>query len=386
MNRRNNFLSFVFSMLFCAGATAQTSIDQQLVVTQNDGFNGGAYTIALQVKAVNLTGANTLGSATIDVQFDPARLTYVGNTFGDSPSGISSANGYAKFVSRVGNTVRIGVTAFGVNGSSTYGTDLTTAFVTWASITFTIVNSAASTTISINPLTNQIGLFAQEGNSNGSGGMGSGTINNQTLNTPTVLNDISLPVELASFTVVAERQASRLNWKTATETNNAGFGIERADAALTGQSKVWKEIGFVHGAGTSSAEHNYTFLVAQGLSGRAVYRLKQIDRDGQIRYSHEVEAAAIVPKEFALMQNFPNPFNPSTSIGFSIPEDSRVSIVAYDVIGRTASVLIDESRPAGSYTLSFDAGALASGVYLYRMTARSGSTVFTQTKRFVLMR
>jgi hypothetical protein len=381
MKTRMCCLSLIMMMaLMSAGAPAQTTVDQRLIVTQNDAVNGGSYTIAVQVKATNLTGNNTLGSATIDVQYDPARLTYSTNTFPDAPSGISLANGYSKFVNEVGSTIRVAATPFAVNGTSVRGTDLTASYVTWATITFTIVNSTLSTTISINPATNQIGLFTQEG------GGGNGNIVDQTLSTPIGINDTSLPVELVNFTVTAERLGARLDWKTATESNNAGFDIERADAALGLQSRKWMDIGFVAGAGTTSAEHTYTFIAENVSSGKSVYRLKQVDRDGGVKYSQEVEAAAIIPSAFALLQNYPNPFNPSTQIGYTLPEDSRVSIIAYDVVGRAAAVLVDEAKPAGTYTLSFDAGKLSSGVYVYRMTARSGTTVFTETKRFVLMR
>jgi hypothetical protein len=386
MHTHTYYVLLIMAVCIYTGTLAQNTIDQRLLVTQNDGVNGGSYSIAVQVKASTLTGNNTLGSATIDVRFDPAKLTYNSNSFGDSPSGISSANGYSKIANIVENTIRFGVTSFGVNGSTARGIDLTTSYVTWATITFTIVNAAASATITINSATNQIGLFAQEANGNGTGGTGNGAILDQTLSAPIVINDVPLPVELVSFTAASDRRGTRLNWKTATETNNLGFGVERAAASLPVQTRKWAEIGFVTGAGTSAAEHNYSFMAADAPSGKSVYRLKQIDRDGRMHYSHEVEAAVAPPSTFALMQNYPNPFNPSTHIGYDVPEDCHVSIIVYDVVGRTAAVLLDEAKPAGSYMLSFDAGTLASGVYLYRMTARSGKTVFTGTKRFVLLR
>jgi hypothetical protein len=75
------------------------------------------------------------------------------------------------------------------------------------------------------------------------------------------------------------------------------------------------------------------------------------------------------PKAFALEQNFPNPFNPTTTIYYQLPTDSRVSIVVYDLLGREVKRLVDEVKEAGYHDQRFDASGIASGVYFYRMTA-----------------
>jgi hypothetical protein len=97
-----------------------------------------------------------------------------------------------------------------------------------------------------------------------------------------------------------------------------------------------------------------------------------------------------VPDEFMLEQNFPNPFNPSTSIRFHIPPARpaggavpvAVTLVVYDMLGREVAVLVDERLAPGTYSADFDATRLASGVYLYRLTAR-GSVA---TRKMVLTR
>jgi hypothetical protein len=93
-----------------------------------------------------------------------------------------------------------------------------------------------------------------------------------------------------------------------------------------------------------------------------------------------------VPAEFALSQNYPNPFNPSTTIRFGLAERSRVSLVVYDVAGRTTAVLADADMPAGNFTVGFDGDRLSSGVYFYRIHAVHGSSVYTETKRLILMK
>lgn len=88
------------------------------------------------------------------------------------------------------------------------------------------------------------------------------------------------------------------------------------------------------------------------------------------------------PTDFLLSQNFPNPFNPSTSFEYQIPEFSFVSIKIYDVLGKELRTLVDEEKSAGIYKISFDAGNLPSGVYFYRIQAGS----FIDTKKMLLLR
>ena len=91
--------------------------------------------------------------------------------------------------------------------------------------------------------------------------------------------------------------------------------------------------------------------------------------------------AGIVPKEYAVSDNYPNPFNPTTVIKYQLPDDSRVTIKIYDVIGREVSTLVDEVKVAGYYEVQFIASSLASGVYFYRVTAGKYITV----KKMIVM-
>jgi len=86
--------------------------------------------------------------------------------------------------------------------------------------------------------------------------------------------------------------------------------------------------------------------------------------------------------EYRLEQCYPNPFNPSTTIQYSIKERSSVELILYDILGRQVEILVKEEQDAGYYKLNFNAGRLASGVYLYRIQAGD----FIQTKKMVLMK
>ncbi|MEZ4700786.1 MAG: T9SS type A sorting domain-containing protein [Rhodothermales bacterium] len=89
-----------------------------------------------------------------------------------------------------------------------------------------------------------------------------------------------------------------------------------------------------------------------------------------------------IPGSFALHQNFPNPFNPTTSIRFDVPQAGHVSLEVFDLIGRKVQTLVDGTLAAGQHSVSFSAGELPSGMYLYRLTA--GSDV--QTRKMVLLK
>jgi hypothetical protein len=78
---------------------------------------------------------------------------------------------------------------------------------------------------------------------------------------------------------------------------------------------------------------------------------------------------AEVPRFVELQQNYPNPFNPATTIVYTIPEYTDVTLTVYDILGRSVAVLVNEPKQQGTYTMKWDAGSVASGVYIYRIEA-----------------
>jgi hypothetical protein len=89
-----------------------------------------------------------------------------------------------------------------------------------------------------------------------------------------------------------------------------------------------------------------------------------------------------IPNKFSLEQNYPNPFNPTTNIKFAIPSTGLVKLVIFDILGREVETLVNEVKVAGNYTVDFNASALSSGVYFYRIEAGN----FTMTKKMLLVK
>ncbi len=194
-------------------------------------------------------------------------------------------------------------------------------------------------------------------------------------------NNGSLPVELTSFAASINKNVVVLQWKTATETNNYGFELEKSKMG-EGRSEMWEKIGFVEGNGTTNAPRSYSFT-DKSANGKTSYRLKQIDRDGKFEYSQSVEVtASSTPKEFGLEQNYPNPFNPTTAISYQLSANSFTTLIIYDAIGREVATLVNEVKEAGTYSTQFDGAKLSSGVYFAKLTS-SGKT---QMKKLLLLK
>jgi len=191
----------------------------------------------------------------------------------------------------------------------------------------------------------------------------------------------TLPVELTSFTAKQCVTGIELLWATATEVSNYGFEIERAYLLLPNDKTIWEKIGFISGHGNSNSPNNYSFIDNKPLSGKSQYRLKQINKDGAFKYTKIIEVVSVILK-YDLAQNFPNPFNPSTLITYSIPTSSNVILKIYNVLGKLITTLVNENQEAGSYKVNFDAGVLSNGIYFYKIQAGN----YTAVKKMLLLK
>lgn len=187
-----------------------------------------------------------------------------------------------------------------------------------------------------------------------------------------------LPVELTHFSSSVNNKKVELSWETATETNDYGFQIERQFENNT----YWSVIGFVKGNGNSYSPKIYSFSDLPSLSATYKYRLKQVDLNGNYKYSSEIEVVYNNVTNFSLDQNFPNPFNPSTTISYQLSAEGLVSIKVYDVLGKEIVTLVNEVKQSGLHEVDFNASGYGSGIYLYKMTGNN----FSQTHKMIVLK
>ncbi len=184
--------------------------------------------------------------------------------------------------------------------------------------------------------------------------------------------DVSLPVELTSFTATPLKGAIQLDWVTESEIENLGFILERRT-----KDTDWKEIAnyITHpelvgqGSVTYRTEYSFTDETVEAVQTYD-YRLADVDYHGDWKYHSlivmGVEVAEL-PTEFALLPAYPNPFNPSTTISYNLIEDGNVTLAIFDVNGREVSRLVDEAQIAGTYELSWDASRVSASVYFCQL-------------------
>lgn len=171
-----------------------------------------------------------------------------------------------------------------------------------------------------------------------------------------------LPVELVAFEALIDGGTVLLRWETASETNNAGFEVQRLNAG------AWRREGFIEGQGTTSEAQHYRFAVAGLPPGRHAFRLRQIDYDGTFAHSPVVEAAIEIPGAFHISRLYPNPFAGRLHFSLGVARAQPVEVAVFDVAGRRVATLFDGSMAAGQVqALTFDAREAPPGLYLIRV-------------------
>ena len=216
-----------------------------------------------------------------------------------------------------------------------------------------------------------------------------------------VQNFGTLPVELTAFTALSDGADVYLAWRTATETNNAGFEIEaqrstskhsqvdRSDAAFDGEigrnagSSDWERVGFVAGHGSTRASQSYSHRLSDLEPGVYGFRLKQIDFDGTFAYSPEVEVTIEVPGTHVLTAAYPNPFTTRTLFRFTVAQEQSVEVTLHDIGGRLVESLFEGHVPAQqAQRIEIESAEMPSGLYVYRITGVN----FTESRMVTLQK
>ena len=220
-------------------------------------------------------------------------------------------------------------------------------------------------------------------------------------------SDIALPVELSVFQVETVGGFVKLRWVTESELNNDYWIIHRKELTLDEYENIRNGTLNIHdsqrpflfiarlpGQGTFNMQTEYTYVDSSVAAGMVyAYRLADVSYSGQITY-HDIQYAEIkLPETFQLNQNFPNPFNPTTTISYSIPVKSKVELKIYNILGQDVIELVNGTHEPGLYNIEWNGlnrydQRVASGIYVYTITAkaRNGEQQYKQVRKMVLIK
>ncbi len=365
-----HFFSLLLACALLAGAAhAQPTYDLQFIpsVDENE--------LVLRVQIRLQSGEAALGTANLKFSYDPAALSFppdaeaqdgVDYTFFNFDGRSNPDYAPATVNSPAPNAISINI----VHNAGA-GTAVGTAFMDVAEVRLSITNSTATPNFGWDAQnTIAFGVDAQE--------WISGTFSNS--------ENVSLPVEMTSFAVVADGGAVQVAWSTASETNNAGFDVQFAHK----DSTRFQSAGFVAGQGTSTSSHAYALRFTPQIIGTYQVRLKQVDFDGAFVYTPMVEVAVTQLSSAAdgsqvahsLSAAYPNPFRQSTALTLQTVAAQHVSARLYNAVGQHVRTIWDAPVTAGSATtLSVSADELAPGLYVLRVVGET----FTETRQVMVV-
>lgn len=201
-----------------------------------------------------------------------------------------------------------------------------------------------------------------------------------------------LPVEMAGFDATVNANDVQLTWATASETNNAGFRIQRRVAGaspsgtrkgegMEGRADTWTTVGSVEGAGTTSQAQRYRFTDADlpYEANRLQYRLKQVDTDGSAHFSAPITVRRSASR-VQFLAPYPNPARSRTTVRYALPETQEVTLRLYDLLGRRVQT-VAQGEQVGRHKRRVDLSGLSSGVYFLRL--RAGDA--TETRKLTIV-
>ncbi len=212
-------------------------------------------------------------------------------------------------------------------------------------------------------------------------------------------DDTPLSIELDSFQALQIENSIQLNWTTASEKDNEGFNIYRKIGnSFYTQIASYKGNSELLGALNSSTSNSYSFVDNSELRNSELYTyyISDVETNG-LETKHEEKAQSVrftlneeiaqTKLDYVLAQNFPNPFNPSTTINFQIKKDQRVKLQVYNLNGQLVNELVNEKVNKGSHSVNWNGtdrlgNQVSSGTYFYKITAGT----FTQTNKMILLK
>jgi hypothetical protein len=190
-------------------------------------------------------------------------------------------------------------------------------------------------------------------------------------------SDNPLPVEMAAFSASATESGALLEWRTASETGNAGFEVQHQEPG----APAFNGVGFVEGAGTTSSPQSYRYRLSSLEPGTHRFRLQQRDVDGATSLTDPVTVSIKAERALTFKAAGPNPVREETRLTFTVRQSGSAEVTLYNVLGQQVRTLFSRTARVGErYAVTVGADGLPTGKYFAQLSGSSG----TRTQQIVI--
>ena len=194
--------------------------------------------------------------------------------------------------------------------------------------------------------------------------------------------------EGSSYKVPAGSQLNRINLKVLNRSphtvSEVGVIAEEIPSCIKFKDS-YKEISEIPGDGVAEVEFSFDIDNSAKIDTTVDLVFIISTQNGE-KWEKIIKIDIVAPDKFVLEQNFPNPFNPKTTILYQLPLESDVVLSIYNIIGQKVEILVNEKQGAGIYNIEWDASNVASGMYFYRILARDAKGVHTAIKKMLIIK
>lgn len=385
--KKTTLVFLMLSLLMLQAVNADDAVFR-LVVSRNDKTAGGQFHADLQIQINSGTSPRTLNSMTADIYYTP-QLNEWSTSFPGDGWALGTSDGYSRSVNKNSGYYRVLVTGNGVGQDSPgnpAGWSVTTSWQNIVTLRWTIA-TATSVNITIADNTDAAAYF-DNFNNNPQGDVTNWNVSNQDL------GDVSLPVELTTYSAQCTAEGVLLEWITESEVENAGFILERRISNEPDWTMLasYKTHDALKGQGNTNIRTNYMFTDQNVYAGDLLYyRLSNVSTQGVQTVDDILSITVtdlVTPQKTALSRAYPNPFNPKSKISYQLSQAAWVTLKVIDIRGRTIQTIVRGThQQAGNYHYFWNGKnntgrPVSSGVYILLLNV--GDIV--QTQKVMLVR